>query len=86
MKEILNMLKGCFGKDIDEVVSELKEMCNVTFVDESIDDGCDDGEDEYVMEGSYDIELNRTRKHILFYYGNNTRTIGAIRTDNVFLC
>jgi len=68
------------GQDIDEAVENLEMVCDsVKFVDEKIDDGCDESEeDSYVMMQSYDISKDNYNYYLRLYYGDVTREIGSI--------
>lgn len=66
------------GRPLEEVEKDLFAL-GATLSDEDIDDGCDDGEDEYVMKRLYTLSTFDIR----LYYGNNTRTISyQTITDN----
>ena len=63
----------------DEIKEEISKVTNtsVKFVDEKIDDGCDDNSsDDYVMQASY--KADEYDGYIDVYYGNNTRIIGYV--------
>lgn len=62
------------GNPIDKAPELLGAYGNVSFIDEKIDDGCDDPEDNYVMMRSYDVgDL-----YVRLYYGDVTRTIATV--------
>ena len=64
--------------DIDDVEEFLNtEFERVTLVDEKIADGCDDGQDEYVMMRSYDVEQGGNVMYARFFFGNNSRTVAS---------
>ena len=70
--------EGLLGMDIDDVEAFLNtEFERVTLVDEKIADGCDDGQDEYVMMRSYDVEQEGNVMYVRFFFGNNTRTVAS---------
>lgn len=63
--------------DIHKAETALSLFGTPKFVDEKIDDGCDDGEDTYVMMRSYDVD----KYYVRIYYGNNTGVIGCVDID-----
>ena len=70
-------------EDIDEIVEVLKVWFDdVRFVDEKIDDGCDESEeDDYVMLRSYDITKNGKRYYLRLFYGDNTMLVGSYEVE-----
>lgn len=65
--------------DVDDVIDCLKVWFDdVRFIDEKIDDGCDEGEDDtYVMMRSYDIKKGNDMFYLRLYYGDCTMTVGS---------
>lgn len=61
---------------IDDIADEIFELLGSepSMVDECIDDGCDDDEDEYVMKRV----LEAGGCTIRVYYGNNTGKVGYV--------
>lgn len=61
---------------IDDIADEIYEQFHSypLMVDECIDDGCDDDEDEYVMKRV----LEAGGCTIRVYYGNNTGKVGYV--------
>ncbi len=76
----MKIYKALVGKDIADAEEILWKFGKVRFVDEKIDDGCDDegSEDEYVMMRSYNVGNHYVR----IYYGNNSGTIGDVSVSN----
>lgn len=74
----------CFAAPTDDedefrcYLEAMREGLNVKYVDESIDDGCDENEDgnTYVMKGVYDIQYKGYTFVLRLYFGNYTRTVG----------
>lgn len=64
-------------ENIDDAEEIMAKYGDVRFVDEKIDDGCDDGEDDYVMMRSYNVG----EYYVRIYYGNNTGIIGYIDAE-----
>ena len=70
--------EGLLGMDIDDVEEFLNtEFERVTFVDEKIADGCDDGQDEYVMMRSYDVEREGKVMYARFFFFFFFRTVAS---------
>lgn len=65
------------GESIDDAKDILSEFGEVSFVDEKIDDGSDDEDDNYVMMRSYDVD----NLYVRIYYGDNTREIGCVDVE-----
>lgn len=63
--------------NIDKAETALSLFGTPKFVDEKIDDGCDDGEDTYVMMRSYDVD----KYYVRIYYGNNSGIIGCVDVE-----
>ena len=76
----MRIYNALVGKDIADAEDILSQFGKVSFMDEKIDDGCDDeeSEDEYVMMRSYNVG----KKYVRIYYGNNTCTIGDVSVSN----
>ena len=76
----MKIYKALVGKDIADAEDILSQFGKVRFVDEKIDDGCDEdgSEDEYVMMRSFNVD----GKYVRIYYGNNTCTIGSVSVSN----
>lgn len=74
------LIADTMDTDIDAVEEYLSSLGKVRECDEGIADGIDDedSEDEYVMYRSYDLNANGKGFHIIFSYGNNTRSIADI--------
>lgn len=62
---------------LNEAENCLKALGELHFCDEKIDDGCNEGEDEYVMMRSYDLNVGRQKFYVRLYYGNNTTELGT---------
>lgn len=63
------------GESIDDAEEILSQFGEVSFDDEKIDDGCDEGEEDgYVMMRSYDVG----DYYVRIYYGDCTREIGCV--------
>lgn len=85
-------MQNTFDNFIDELyeivvydfgdVERLANECNIAIssVDEYIDDGSDDGEDDYVMCCSFYAKHNDTNeiKMVRIYFGDRTREIGYV--------
>lgn len=73
-------------RDVDEVKSDIESMFGeMKFIDEKIDDGCDDDEDDnYVMMRSYDFTYKGVDFYIRLYYGDCTGLVGSydLEIDN----
>ena len=70
--------EGLLGMDIDDVEEFLNtEFERATLVDEKIADGCDDGQDEYVMVRSYGVEREGNVMYARFFCGSNSRTVAS---------
>lgn len=78
---VYNIIDGIIDvyDDVNDVIECLKIWFDdVKFVDEKIDDGCDDeGEDTYVMMRSYDIKKGDKLFYLRLYYGDCTMTVGS---------
>lgn len=59
-------------EELLERLSGYKANC----YDHYIDDGCDEGEDEYIMCAAY--EIKDTDVYVRVYYGDNTGLIGYV--------
>lgn len=85
-KETYNkILTGCNNMcEVEEILDRLQYGVDFEFVDEKIDDACDDdSEDEYVMMRSYNFYLEDGKQfYVRFYYGNNTCEIGTYNTKD----
>ena len=78
-KETFEQLKSCNTMDaVQKILDILTYDTDYNFVDEKIDDGCDYGEDEYVMMTSYNFFVEDETYYVRFYYGNNTLEIGNV--------
>ena len=77
----ITIYKALVNKDIIDAEDILSQFGKVTFVDEKIDDGCDEegSEDEYVMMRSFNVGY----KYVRIYYGNNSGTIGDVSVRNI---
>ena len=67
-------------------LSILESHGTVKFVDEKIDDGVTDADndDEYVMMRSYDLTTNTGEQfYVRLYYGNNTRLFTCYDYDRL---
>lgn len=58
----------------EQIISEVLGE-KAVFDDSDIDDGLDEGEDEYLMKDCFSTESGLT---IRIYYGNNTSIIGEV--------
>ena len=75
IKEVIYDL--CIEKDIDECEEILKKNFNdVSFCDEKIDEGLEDG--VYLMMRSYDVD----NVYVRFYYGDDDYLVTDISFSN----
>lgn len=65
--------------NIEKAVTALSLFGTPKFVDEKIDDGCDENEDgdTYVMMRSYDVD----KYYVRIYYGDNSGIIGCVDVE-----
>jgi hypothetical protein len=80
-RETFEQLKSCQNmNEVQGILDTLTYGGDYRFVDEKIDDGCDNGEDEYVMMRSYDffVDGEPEEYYVKFYYGDNTLEIGNV--------
>ena len=84
-QETFDKLLNCENmSNVEEILDTQVSGEDYDFVDEKIDDGCDDDEDdEYVMMRSYNFFVEGTTHYVRFYYGDNTWEIGC-HDDQVF--
>lgn len=70
--------------DVEEILDDLQYGVDFEFVDDKIDNACDDdSEDEYVRMRSYTFYLENGKQfYVRFYYGNNTGEIGTYDTKD----
>lgn len=66
---------------LDEAEDCLKTLGELYFCDEKIDDGCDEGEDEYVMMRSYDLDTEGQKFYVRLYYGNYTTELWSFEVS-----
>lgn len=67
--------------DVEDIFT--KHCKSFRFVDEKIDDGLEDCEDEYLMKKCYEVHLTFGKYYVNFYYGNNTQEITYFDTERV---
>jgi len=82
-KETLDKIWNCSTMgELDKILGTLEEEKDYHFIDENIDDGCgEDEEDEYVMHTSYYffVDGEDEEYEVDFYWGNVTGEIGWIK-------
>lgn len=72
-QEIYDALVDKNINDVEEILKGFGD--EVEFIDEKIDDGCDEGEeDDYVLMRSYQVD----KMYVRIYFGDNTRLIGNV--------
>lgn len=79
IKTMTDTLITLFGEDVGYAEDMLCKFGKTRFVDAKIDDGLDDGEDEYLMMRSFDVKVEGFDKpfYVRLYYGNNTYTFST---------
>lgn len=82
-QETLDKIQECNTMgEVDKILATLEYGTDYEQIDEKIDDGCDeDEEDEYVMKTSYRFFVDGENEptELDFYWGNATAKIGWIR-------
>jgi hypothetical protein len=82
-QETLDKIQECNTMgEVDKILATLEYGTDYEQIDEKIDDGCDeDEEDEYVMKTSYRFFVDGENEptELDFYWGNVTAKIGWIR-------
>jgi hypothetical protein len=88
-QEIIDKLNECETMgEVDKILAMLEYGTDYEQIDEKIDDGCDeDEEDEYVMKTSYRFFVDGEDKptELDFYWGNVTAKIGWIKLPMSYL-
>lgn len=82
-QETLDKIQECNTMgEVDKILATLEYGTDYQQVDEKIDDGCDeDEEDEYVMKTCYRFFMDGEDEptELDFYWGNVTSIIGLIK-------